>query len=108
MPDHVHLIIRKHEHSAEEMIENLQALRREWLIEGGYRRADHPVWTPVGWKRFLDRPSDVRGVIQYIERNPLEVGLSAQRWPFVKAYDNWPFHKGHSRNSPYARRLRAR
>ncbi|NOY28941.1 MAG: hypothetical protein GXP28_01835 [Planctomycetes bacterium] len=107
MPDHVHLIIRKHKHTAEEMIENLQSLSRQRLVYEECRVSEHPVWTVGGWKRFLDRPSAVRRVIEYIERNPLEIGRPRQQWPFVTLYDDWPLHPGHSPNSPYAQRLRA-
>ncbi len=107
MPDHIHLIIRKHKHTAEEMIENLQMLSRERLVCSGSREPGHPVWTVGGWKRFLDRPAAVRRVIKYVEKNPLEIGLPRQLWPFVTLHNDWPLHPGHNPNSPYARRLRA-
>ncbi len=37
MPDHVHLVIRKHRHLAEEMIEKIQMLSRQRLAECGLR-----------------------------------------------------------------------
>lgn len=37
MPDHVHLVIRKHRLSAEDMIEGIQSLSRERLVENGLR-----------------------------------------------------------------------
>jgi hypothetical protein len=55
---------------------------------------------------FLDHPDEVRRTIGYVERNPIKIGLPAQRWGFVRAYDDWPLHPGHSPNSPYAKRLR--
>lgn len=106
MPDHVHMVIRKHKHSAEEMIENLQQLSRERLIREGFRDAAHPVWTKGGWRGFLDRPNGVKRVIIYVEKNPLEINQAIQKWPFVTEYNNWPLHQGHNPNSPYARRLR--
>ena len=106
MPDHVHLIIRKHKHTAEEMTENLQSLSRERLVAEGHREPSHPAWTVGGWKGFLDRPSTVRRVVAYVEKNPLEIGRSLQHWPFVTEYNDWPLHPGHRPNSPYARRLR--
>ena len=45
MPDHVHILIRKHRHSAEEMIETLQNAARWALIESSLWPSDHPVWT---------------------------------------------------------------
>ena len=59
-----------------------------------------------GWSVWLGLPSEVRRTIGYIERNAPRAGLPGQRWPFVKAYDGWPFLSGHSPYSPYARRLR--
>ncbi|HXG11980.1 MAG TPA: transposase [Gemmataceae bacterium] len=109
MPDHVHILIRKHKHPAEDMIDVLKEVSRSRLIAAGYRPTDHPVWTGGGgWKVFLDHPEEVRRTIRYIEKNPLSVGLGEQRWPFVQVYDGWPLHPGHSPNSPYAKRLRER
>ena len=108
MPDHVHLVIRKHRDLAETMIANLHRDSHIRLREAGYYDLSHPVWGGPGWKVFLDEPDDVWRTIPYVERNPLPLGRSVQRWPFVTAYDNWPLHPGHSPNSPYARRLRRR
>jgi REP element-mobilizing transposase RayT len=107
MPDHVHLLIRKHRDLAEAMIEKIQALSRKRLIEIGLRNADHPTWTRGGWKVFLDHPDEVWRTIRYIENNPVKIRLPMQRWSFVKTYDNWPLHAGHSPRSPYVRALRA-
>jgi REP element-mobilizing transposase RayT len=106
MPDHVHFLVRKHKHSAEDMLEALKEAGRAGLCGAGWRTADHPVWGGGGWKVFLDHPEEVRRTIGYIERNPLPLGLPGQHWPFVRSYDGWPLHPGHSPNSPYARRLR--
>lgn len=106
MPDHVHVLIRKHKHLAEQMIDALQGASRLRLSSLGLRTADHPVWARGGWRIFLDHPDESRRTIRYIEGNPGKWGLPEQRWAFVKPYDGWPLHKGHSPNSPYARRLR--
>jgi hypothetical protein len=106
MPDHVHVLIRKHKHQAEQMIDNLQEASRLRLRTVGLRDPNHPVWGGPGWKVFLDRPCAVRRTIGYIETNPPKWNLPAQEWPFVAEYDGWPLHPGHSPNSPYARRLR--
>lgn len=107
MPDHAHILIRKHKHSAEDMADNLMHVSRLKLIESGHRSPSHPVWiASCGWKVFLDHPDEVRRTITYIDRNPLPLGLPRQAWPFVVPYDGWPLHPGHSPNSPYATRLR--
>ncbi|MEX0775791.1 MAG: transposase [Phycisphaeraceae bacterium] len=106
MPDHVHLLIRKHKHQAEEMIAHFQAASRLRLRADALRTMDHPIWGGPGWKVFLDHPDDVRRAIGYVNDNPRKARLPDQHWPFVKPYDGWPLHPGHSPNSPYARLLR--
>jgi REP element-mobilizing transposase RayT len=108
MPDHIHAVIRKHRDSAEMMVEKLVAASRQKLIGAGQRTATHPTWSAGhGWRVFLDHPDEIWRTIRYVDRNPIKEDLPAQDWPFVKKYDNWPLHPGHSPNSPYARRLRA-
>ncbi len=106
MPDHVHILIRKHKHTAEEMIENLQEYSRSRLRKANPKLCDHPVWGGEGWKVFLNHPTEVRGIIRYIEENPIKWGLPRQKWPFVAEYNNWPLHPGHKPNSPYAKGLK--
>jgi REP element-mobilizing transposase RayT len=108
MPDHVHLLIRKHKHLAEEMIENFQEESRAELLRVRLRPELHPVWGGQGWKVFLDSPDDVRRTIEYIEDNPVQIRCPRQKWEFVAEYDGWPLHPGHDPNSPYARRLGGR
>jgi REP element-mobilizing transposase RayT len=106
MPDHVHILLRKHKHHAEEMLENLQESSRLRLRNAGVRSSDHPIWGGSGWKVFLDTPAAIRRTIGYIEENPISWKLPQQGWPFVTEYDDWPLHPGHNPNSPYAQRLR--
>lgn len=89
MPDHVHLLIRKHRHQAEEMIELLQDASCLAVRDGGLRAPDHPVWTDGGWKGFLTTPQDFRRIIRYIEQNPVKIGRPRQPWDFVTSYDGW-------------------
>jgi REP element-mobilizing transposase RayT len=89
MPDHVHILVRKHVDLSEMMIEHLQERSRQALIEAGRRPMDHPVWGGPGWKVFLNTPDDFRRVVKYIQENPIKAGRAAQRWEFVKEYDGW-------------------
>jgi REP element-mobilizing transposase RayT len=107
MPDHVHLLIRKHRDSAEQMIRLLQNRSRCELRRTGARDMNHPVWGGPGWIVFMEHPEDVRRTIRYIENNPAGMGLPPQQWSYVQRYDGWPLHPGHCPDSPYARRLRA-
>lgn len=93
MPDHVHLLIRKHRDRAETMIDNIQQTSRERLIADGLRGPAHPVWTTGGWKGFRNHPDAVRSTIGYIAHNPPEIGLPVQQWPFVVEYGGWPFRQ---------------
>ena len=107
MPDHVHLLIRKHKHHAEEMIEAFKSASQSRLIVADHRPDDHPTWADgSGWIVFLDLPDDIRRTRNYINRNPQGLDLPEQQWPFVKEYDGWPLHPGHNPDSPYARRIR--
>lgn len=108
MPDHVHLVMRKHKDRAEGMIDKLRVLSRERLGEGVERFRGHPVWTGGGgWKVFLDHPDEVERTVRYVEKNPVQARIAPQSWPFVKGYDRWPLHPGHSVNSPYVKALKA-
>jgi REP element-mobilizing transposase RayT len=106
MRDHVHLLIRKHKHEAEEMIAHLQRESHLALRAAGIFDLEHPIWGGPGWKVFLDCAEDIRRAVKYVEDNPLPFRMPVQRWDFVKEYDGWPLHPGHNPNSPYARALR--
>ena len=92
MPDHVHVLLRKHKHKAEEMTHNLQEQSRLDLQKSGVR-AGHPVWGGPGWKVFLYHPDGIRRTIRYINDNPRKMRLPPQKWDFVKEYDGWPMHR---------------
>jgi REP element-mobilizing transposase RayT len=96
MPDHVHLVVRKHRDSAEQMIGNFQGMSRASLLRHALVPEEHPVWTKCGWKVYLNTPEEVWARVRYIEKNPIKENLSKQAWPFVVQYDNWPFHKRQS------------
>ena len=89
MPDHVHLMIRRHCDRAEDMIERFQETTRTALIEAGKRGPTHPVWTKGGWKGFLNTRGDFERDIKYILQNPDKIGRPEQEWIFVTAYDGW-------------------
>jgi REP element-mobilizing transposase RayT len=91
MWDHVHLVVRKHKHLAEEMIRNFQEASRVAVLDLTLRQRDHPVWGGPGWKVFLDTPEDIWRTVSYVEANPTKAGQAPQTHPFVTPYDNWPF-----------------
>ena len=103
MPDHVHMVIRKHRDRAEAMIENCQSVTRDRLRDAGRRDEDHPVWGGPGWTVFLNTADDVRRTVRYVEQNPVKIGRPVQRHDWVTEYDGWlpglsPHRRGHTRN----------
>ena len=96
MPDHVHMLIRRHRDKAEMMIEHLQQASRTALYESGKRNPPHPVWSDgPGWKGFLNTRQDFEREIEYIRENPIKIGWPEQRWEFVQPYKGWmPGYRG--------------
>ena len=93
MPEHAHLVIRRHRDKAEEMLETFQQATREELIQAKRRNVTHPVWGGPGWKVFLNTPGQIRGRIRYVKNNPIKAGRPLQHWDFVQEYDGWmPWH----------------
>jgi REP element-mobilizing transposase RayT len=89
MPDHVHLLVRRHRDHAEVMIEAFQQTTKAKLIEASLRPTNHPVWGGPGWKVFQNTPEQMAATIEYIRRNPLKIGWLEQHWDFVTSYDGW-------------------
>ncbi len=89
MPDHVHLVIRKHRDKGDEMISHFQSASAVALIGAGQRPTEHPVWGGPGWKVYLDSRSDVERTCEYVRNNPVKIKRPEQSWPFVAAYDGW-------------------
>jgi REP element-mobilizing transposase RayT len=89
MPDHVHLLIRRHRDWAEQMIEYLQEDSKKALLSAQRRPVNHPVWGGSGWKRFLSTRKDMEQIARYIRENPLKIGRPEQHWDFVTKYDGW-------------------
>jgi REP element-mobilizing transposase RayT len=95
MPDHVHLLIRRHRDWAEVMIECFQEASRQALIAAGRRAPTHPVWGGPGWKVFLNTRQDMERIVRYIRENPVKAGRAEQQWEFVKPYAGWlPGYRG--------------
>jgi len=89
MPDHIHVLIRKHTDHAETMIDNLQQASRAKLRDARRRSSTNPVWGGPGWKVFIYSQADFLRAIEYIRQNPIKAGRPPQIWKFVKEYDGW-------------------
>lgn len=97
MPDHVHLVIRKHRDLAEEMIAKFQRASRDAVLLLNQRSQGHPVWGGPGWKVYLDEVPEIERTIKYVDDNPAKARLPRQNWEFVSPYDGWPLHKPRGR-----------
>jgi REP element-mobilizing transposase RayT len=91
MPEHIHMLIRKHRDQAQTMIEAFQEASRAAVLAKpqSARGENHPVWGGPGWKVYLETTEDMWRTEAYIQRNPQEAGLPEQGWPFVQVYDGW-------------------
>ena len=95
MPDHVHLVVARQELYAETIAGFLKRaasrrLRQENLhplaaFADEKGRLPSP-WEEHGWKVFLHSLEEIELAMQYVNNNPLEAGLPAQHWRFVKPY----------------------
>ena len=94
MPDHVHLLIRRHRDMGEEMTRALQEASRLALQK--FAHGGHPIWGGPGWKVFLETSGDIRRTIRYIRNNPVKQRMKPQEWTFVTPYDGWPHVRGNS------------
>lgn len=89
LPDHVHLLIRKHKDSAETMLKTLQEASRARFRFRDSRPATHPVWGGPGWKVFVSTVEQLWNTIRYIDNNPIKIRLPEQSWDFVTRHDGW-------------------
>ena len=82
MPDHVHVVIRRHPRKVEIVVGHLKSKATMQLGLDGLP-PDQPVWAKNAWHVYLD-PPDLPRAIAYVNDNPLRAGLPAQKWPFVE------------------------
>jgi REP element-mobilizing transposase RayT len=95
LPDHVHLVIRRHSYHVEQVTNRLKGSATRFLTEAGL----HPMrdqiaqgaplpspWASGLWKVYLDSPEDIRRAIDYVEGNPEKEKKKRQTWKFVVPY----------------------
>ena len=84
MPDHVHLVIRRHDKAIEQIARHLKARATQQLTREELRPASGgPVWAKGRWAVYLDNDRAVRRASRYVQRNPIMAGLPRQTWSFV-------------------------
>lgn len=87
LPEHVHLVIARHEQKVEQIVKRLKAsatmqLKQEKLLPSG----PPSPWGRSCWKVFLDDEEGVLRAIRYVEENPIKEKKPPQRWAFITPY----------------------
>lgn len=94
-PDHLHLVVKRHRYSIEQVIRQLRTAMTEQLLADGLhpfqniREKDGSlpsIWGRSPWKVFLDDDAGIRRSIRYVNDNPIRRKLPRQRWSFVRNY----------------------
>ena len=93
MPNHVHMVIRRHHYKVEQIVRLLkQGATQELATHGLHPLGRHrqpdgslpTVWERSCWRSFLDTPEGIECAIAYVEANPDKQGRPRQHWPFVR------------------------
>lgn len=99
LPEHAHLVVARHRHSVERIVNLFKgAATRKLLAEGlhplaAFRNADGEVpkcWARGERKMFLNTEADIRRSITYAEDNPLKEGKPRHQWGFVTPFEGLP------------------
>ena len=95
LPDHTHLVIRRHRYSIEQVTNRLKGSATRCLTESGLHPMRNQItagvelpspWASGLWKVYLDAPEDIRRAIDYVENNPIKERKKRQNWKFVVPY----------------------
>ncbi len=88
MPDHVHLVIGRHDRPIRQIVGHLKARATSTLRQHEtWSAADRPVWGEHGRNVFLNDLAAVARAIRYVEENRLKQGKNRQQWSFVAKFD---------------------
>jgi REP element-mobilizing transposase RayT len=96
LPEHVHMVIDRHDYRAEQMVNLLKgAATRRLVADNLHPFAAHApadgrppkCWARGCWKVFLDNETDFARAVRYVEENPVKEGKPRQRWTFVTPLD---------------------
>ena len=94
LPEHVHLVIRRHERKPQQIASHLKARATQRLKAeqrhplAAFSRDDGSLpspWARRAWVVYIDREERVPKTIEYVENNPLREGKKPQRWGFVES-----------------------
>lgn len=88
MPDHVHMIAGNHDNTPQRIMAQLKARATQELLKMNLHpfqnfAAKQSPWARNGWAVYIENETQLRVAIEYVNLNPVKVGLSEQAWGFV-------------------------
>jgi REP element-mobilizing transposase RayT len=87
LPDHVHMVIARHERNVERIVGHLKSrATQELKAEGLWFKDARLVWAEGCWRVYLNEADEVRRSVAYVEANPAKEGKPRQHWSFVMPY----------------------
>lgn len=95
MPQHIHLVIARHQYKVEQVANLLKGAATKQLIGDGlhplekYARPNRRppgMWARHQWKKYLDSDAAIENAIAYVIENPLKEGKKQQTWNFITPY----------------------
>jgi REP element-mobilizing transposase RayT len=88
LPEHVHLVIGRHERPIGRIVGHLKTRGRQRLAaERLGPEGSRPAWGHGSWRVFLYTPEEVARSIAYVEANPGREAKPRQRWSFVVPFE---------------------
>jgi REP element-mobilizing transposase RayT len=87
LPDHVHLVVRRHERHVKRIAGHFKSLATRQLRSAQWF-VDCPVWADGSWAVFLNSIEDIERATRYVVNNPVREGFKLQRWSFVRPYSS--------------------
>ncbi len=96
MPDHVHLLTRRHTTNVDRIATQFKARATAYLNDDGihpmacYPKRDGKLpspWARKHWCPFIRSEEHMRAAIRYVEKNPVKAGYKRQHWKMVTPYD---------------------
>ena len=93
MPDHVHLVVERCEHTIEKIAEQLKARATMFLnqqdlhpCKAGSNGKKPTPWARGCWSVFLKSDASIQRAIDYVEQNPIKAGYKPQEYAWVKPF----------------------
>ena len=95
MPQHVHMVLARHNASIEQTVIRLKSEATKQFVSQNihpmekYRNDDRVPrpWSRGCWKVYLEDEQSIFDAIDYVKQNPLEEDMPAQNWSFIRPFN---------------------